>query len=316
MPFIKQKLYAPTKIKAFLLLMNELNISQKEAQRLIAKGRVFVDSEPLVKTGAFVEGEIEVVVFKPSTQGLKPTFESEHFVVFDKPSGVLIHPQNRYTKYSLVDELRYQYGKEANITHRIDQETSGLVLCAKSKQSEIDIKMLFENRAITKKYLALVHGKIEKALFIDEPLLRQKHHMSNIRTIVIVDQKGKPSQTSVKPLEYFPYLNMTLVEASPLTGRQHQIRVHLFHVKHPIVGDPLYGQSYEDMMKYFDRILTNEQRIKNTKASRLLLHANELEFSLYNEHFHIKSSINFKDIALQNVSCETNNSNKKISMCE
>ncbi len=292
---------AKEKQKAFLYLMRELGLSQKEAQRLISRGRLFVGGEAMRHTGGFVEGEFDLVVFEPISRGLEPLVEEEHFVAYDKPSGVLIHPQNRYTPYSLVDELRYKYGKDANITHRIDQETSGLVLCAKSKQAEIDIKYLFENRLIEKSYLAMVHGKMEKPLTIDAPLLREKHHQTNIRTIVVVDEKGKPSQTFVEPLEYFDELDMTLVRAKPYTGRQHQIRVHLFHVKHPIVGDPLYGQSFENMMRYFDRELTKEERLKNTKATRLLLHADTLSFDLYSQHYELKSGIDFKEEALFHV---------------
>ena len=294
MPFVVKKFYVKEKTKAFLFLIKELGYSQKEAQRLISKGRLFINGESMNKTGGYVEGEFELVEFEPITKGLKPIVEEEHFVVYDKPSGVLIHPQNRHTPYSLVDELRYQFGKEANITHRIDQETSGIVLCAKNKQAEIDIKYLFENRLIQKAYLAIVHGKLDQKLTIEAPLLRQKHKDSNIRTIVIVDEKGKPSKTTIKPLHYFDDLDMTLVEAKPHTGRQHQIRVHLFHVKHPIVGDPLYGQTFENMMKYFDKEITNMERLKNTKASRLLLHANELWFNLYKKDFHIKSKIDFQ----------------------
>jgi 23S rRNA pseudouridine1911/1915/1917 synthase len=253
----------------------------------------------MTKTGGLIEGDFELVEFEPTTKGLKPIVEEEYFVVFDKPSGVLIHPQNRHTPYSLVDELRYQYGKEANITHRIDQETSGLVLCAKSKQAEIDIKYLFENRLIEKTYLALVSGKVEKPMTIEAPLLRQKHNHTTIRTIVVVDEKGKNSKTEVKPLHYFKEHNMTLIEAKPHTGRQHQIRVHLFHVKHPIVGDPLYGQTMENMMKYFDTELSIEERLTNTKAPRLLLHANSLSFTLYDTLYFIKTKTDFKKICLE-----------------
>ena len=293
MPFVVKKLFAQEKTKLFLFLMRELGYTQKQAQRLISKGRVFVDGKPFTKTGGFVEGAFELIEFEPMTKGLKPIIEEEHFVVFDKPTGLLVHPQNRHTPYTLMDELRYQYGREANITHRIDQETSGIVLCAKSKQAERDIKYLFENRLIQKSYLAVVHGHLEKDLNIDAPLLTTKHHHTNVRNLVIVDEKGKPSFTSIKPLRYFEEFDMTLVEAKPHTGRQHQIRVHLFHVKHPIVGDPVYGQSVENMLRYFDRRLTKEERIQYTKSSRLLLHANALEFSLYGKDYNIQSKINF-----------------------
>ncbi len=301
MPFVVKKFFAKEKTKLFLYLMRELGYTQKEAQRIISKGRVFVDGEAFIKTGGFVEGEFELVEFEPMTKGLRPIIEEEHFVVFDKPTGLLVHPQNRHTPYTLIDELRYQYGKEANITHRIDQETSGIVLCAKSKQAEIDIKYLFENRLIQKSYLAVVHGHVDKEMRIDAPLLTTKHRHTNIRNLVIVDEKGKPSLTTVKPLHYFEDLNMTLVEAKPHTGRQHQIRVHLFHVKHPIVGDPVYGQQAENMLKYFDRQLSKDERVKNTKSKRLLLHANSLEFSLYGRDYKIESQCDFLNEALASI---------------
>ena len=301
MPFVIKKLFAKEKVKLFLFLMRELGYTQKEAQRLISKGRVFVNGEAYTKTGGFIEGEFELVEFEPITKGLMPIIEEEHFVVYDKPTGLLVHPQNRHTPYTLIDELRYRYGKEANITHRIDQETSGIVLCAKSKQAEIDIKYLFENRLIQKSYLAVVHGHIENELQIDAPLLTTKHRHTNIRNLVIVDENGKPSLTTIKPLQYFEDLDMTLIEAKPHTGRQHQIRVHLFHVKHPIVGDPVYGQNEKNMLKYFDRQLTKEERVINTKATRLLLHANSLEFSLYGKDYKLKSRCDFLKEALNSI---------------
>ena len=309
MPFVIKKLFTPEKTKLFLFLMRERGLTQKEAQRVISKERVFVDGKPFTKTGGFIEGAFELVEFEPMTKGLEPIIEEEHFVVYDKPTGLLVHPQNRHTPYTLIDELRYRYGKEANITHRIDQETSGIVLCAKSKQAEIDIKYLFENRLIQKSYLAVVHGHLDKEISIDAPLLTTKHRHTNIRNLVIVDEKGKPSLTTITPLQYFEDLDMTLVEAKPHTGRQHQIRVHLFHVKHPIVGDPVYGQNIENMLHYFDRKLTKEERLKNTKSTRLLLHANELKFSLYEKNYKIQSQRDFLKEALdsmRNVSCETN----------
>ena len=293
MPFVMKKMYVKEKQKAFLYLIKKLGYTQKEAQRLIAKGRLFVNGEAMTKTAGEIEGEFEFIYFEPITKGLSPHAEHEEFVLFDKPSGVLIHPQNRNTPYSLIDELKYQFGRDANIAHRIDQETSGLVLCAKNKQSERDIKMMFEQRDMKKRYLALVHGEIKEPLTIEAPLLRAKDESAIVRMVVKVDKRGKKSKTDFKPLKYFPHAKMTLVECSPHTGRQHQIRVHLFHVKHPIVGDPIYGQSEDDMIKFLDKVLTKDERIKKSGAGRLLLHANELEFNLYGKDYHFVSKVDF-----------------------
>jgi 23S rRNA pseudouridine1911/1915/1917 synthase len=301
MPFVKKKMYVKTKQKAFIFLINELGYSQREAQRFISKGRVLVDGEKMLKTAGEIEGEFEFIYFEPITKGLKPTYEEKEFIVFDKPSGVLIHPQTKKTPYSLTDEIKYQFGRDANITHRIDQETSGLVLCSKNKESEREIKMMFQEREMKKKYIALVHGELKESICIEEPLLRSQAESAMVRMVVKVDERGKKSKTDFKPLKYFNEKNMTLVECSPHTGRQHQIRVHLFHIGHTIVGDPIYGQSEEKMVQFLDKVLTPRDRIANGGASRLLLHANELEFELYGKKYHIKSDLDFEKVCFESM---------------
>ena len=299
MPFVLKKMFAKKKQRAFLYLIKELGYTQREAQRLIAKGRLLIDGEPMTKSTYEIEGKFEFITFEPTTKGLIPHVVEDEFVIFDKPSGVLIHPQNRNTPYSLIDELKYQFGMNANIAHRIDQETSGLVLCARNKKSERDIKMMFQERDMKKKYLAMVHGKLTETFCVEAPLLRAKDESAIVRMVVKVDERGKPSKTDFKPLKYFPQTDTTMVECSPHTGRQHQIRVHLFHVKHPIVGDPIYGQDEKDILKFLDKNISDEERIKKSGASRLLLHANELEFELYDKTYHFKSRVDFEKISLK-----------------
>ncbi|MDD2651971.1 MAG: RluA family pseudouridine synthase [Sulfurimonas sp.] len=297
-----KKMFAKEKERAFVFLKRELGISQRDIQRYIAIGRVLVNGVPITKPSEYLEGTFEYICFEPVSKGLAPHEVHENFVVFDKPSGMLIHPQNRHTEYSLIDELRSQFGMEANIAHRIDQETSGLVLCARDKKSEIDIKMMFQEREMKKKYLAMVHGELKEELRIDAPLLRYDDEKSAlVRMVVKVDSSGKESLTFVKPLKYFPHLNTTLVECSPHTGRQHQIRVHMFHMKHPIVGDPVYGQSEENIVKYLDRELERDTRVKLSGARRLLLHANELEFELYGKKYSMKSNVDFEQICFESM---------------
>ena len=303
MPFVKKKYFVAPKQKAVFYLMKEFGYPQREAQRYISKGRVLVNGEKMVKTAGEIEGEIEFIYFDPISKGLEPTFVEEEFVVFDKPSGVLVHPQTKATPYSLIDELKSQFGMDANIAHRIDQETSGLVLCARNKTSEREIKMMFQERDMQKKYLAMVHGEFNEDMIVEAPLLRSQDQSSAmVRMIVKVDEAGKASKTTFRPLEYFPEKDMTLIECSPHTGRQHQIRVHLFHVKHTIVGDPVYGQSDENLVKFLDKELTPLDRIKNGGASRLLLHASELEFELYTKAYDIKSKIDFKKVCFESMS--------------
>ncbi len=128
--------------------------------------------------------------------------------------------------------------------------------------------------------------------------------MATVRKPVVAGsfyESGKESLTYVKPIKYYPELNMTMVECSPHTGRQHQIRVHMFHVKHPIVGDPVYGQSEENIVKYLDRELDRDTRVELSGAKRLLLHANELEFELYGKKYNIKSGVDFEKVCFENM---------------
>jgi 23S rRNA pseudouridine1911/1915/1917 synthase len=293
LPFVLKDFIAPKKTKAFLFLIHELGYTQRDAQRYIAKGRLFVDGEAMKDPGGEIEGLFQCVIFEPVSRGLAPVFQTDSFALFDKPSGVLVHPQNRNTPYSMVDEIRHRYGPHANITHRIDQETSGLLLAAKNKQSERKLKLMFENREMDKRYLAFVHGKVEHDMNIGAPLIRREDDSSLVRMVVKVHVEGKPSKTEIKVLEYFPDLDMTLVEAKPLTGRQHQIRVHLFHVKHPIVGDPIYGQLEEDVVRFLDKEISDEERIEKSGARRLLLHASRLAFTLDGIRYDLVSKEDF-----------------------
>ena len=292
MPFVVKEFEVTQKTKAFLFLMQEMGYTQKEAQRLIARGRLQVNGEVMKHTGGYFEGKISFICFEGISRGLKPVFETPEFAIYDKPSGVLVHPQNRNTAYSMIDEAHAAFGREANITHRIDQETSGLLLISKDKESERSLKWLFESREIKKSYLALVHGEFPDELDVDAPLLRKEDEEAIVRMVVRIHEDGKSAQTSFKRLCYYPDLDMSLVECYPRTGRQHQIRVHLFHVKHPIVGDPIYGQSEEDVARFLDREISPQERKEKSGAKRLMLHANQLCF-VHGSHYCINSKDKF-----------------------
>jgi len=139
-----------------------------------------------------------------------------------------------------------------------------------------------------------VKGHMKEELFIDEKLKRDVE-TSQIRLKVHVDERGKPSQTKVIPLHYFEDKDATLVQAFPYTGRQHQIRVHLFHVKHPIVGDMIYGVEEEDAERYLDGSMSAEEQYEKTLSSRLLLHAYSLSFNFKGVDYTIESTIDVKN---------------------
>ncbi len=286
-----KKFTVERKVKAFKFLMQNFDLSMRDAQRWIDKKRLSCDGEVVIKKPQEISGNIEVIVFEASTRGLLPIFETRDFAIYDKPSGVLIHPANRFTEYSLTHELKHRYGNGANITHRIDKETSGLVIVAKHKVAEKGIKKLFESREVKKSYLSYVRGKINKKLFIDAPILKNRE-FDEIKLKVTINEKGKSSQTIIEPLVYHEKEDITLIKATPLTGRQHQIRVHMFHVKHPIIGDPIYGVSVKTADDYLNGRLDEAERVKLTGASRLMLHANTIGFT-YKNRFEIISKMKF-----------------------
>jgi len=293
LPFVTKKINVSPPQSALSFFTNELGYARSEAQRLIARGRVSRNGAVINDPLEYIEGECELICFEPLSRGLKPMFVANDFAVFDKPSGLRVHPYSRNSPYSLNDEIKHLFGDDANATHRIDQETSGLVLVSRNKESEAVLKRLFSERQIAKRYLALVKGHMEEPLDIQEPLFRHDHPNLLVSMVVKVHPSGKPSRTLVRPLRYFPEHDMTLVEALPLTGRTHQIRVHLFHVKHPIVGDPVYGQADEDIVRYIKKEVSAEERLEKSGAIRLLLHAHSLEFDYRDEHYRIVSEKDF-----------------------
>lgn len=270
-------------------MMQECGFSMKEAQRMIDRCRLHVKDEVITDKGQKIRGQVYVVMYEPNSRGLLPTFTEEDFVVFEKPSNVLVHPTSRKTTYALYDEILHLYGKDAHVVHRLDRETSGLIVVAKHKKAESALKMLFEKREVQKSYLALVRGHMKESLHVDAPLFHNPDYGA-IKLRMYVDERGKPSVTDFEPLHYFEDIDATLVECFPKTGRQHQLRAHLFHVEHPILGDPIYGVEAEDTSRYLDQVLSDEERFEIMGANRLLLHANTLTFTYKEKEYLFEST--------------------------
>ena len=301
MAYITKKIYQEELKKTFKVLIDELGINIHEAQRMVDRKRVFVDGVLLEEKSGEIQGKIEVVLFQPNPIGLKPVFETEDFAVFEKPSGVLVHPRKREEIQTLNDDIKFLFGKNANAVHRIDRGTSGLVLISKNKTSEVALKQLFEEKKVYKEYLALVKGKLKSSMTIDEKLLVDLPS-SLIRIKVHVNKNGKNSFTKIEPLEYDKINNVSLIRAIPQTGRQHQIRVHLFHVEHFILGDTLYGIDEILAERYLNGEMTEEERLSCTKAKRLLLHASCISFEYKNIKYDIVSKKDIKKEFYEN--CE------------
>ncbi|MFW3340591.1 RluA family pseudouridine synthase [Aliarcobacter butzleri] len=279
MAFTLRKYDAIKGKKIQLFLIQNLKIEPKIGQRLTSKGRIFDENMNQINAGDEIPTEhIFIAVFEGQTKGLKPLLEFENFAIFDKPTHLMVHPISKNTSYSLLDEIRYHFGKNANLIHRIDAETSGLVIVGKNKKSEIELKDMFQEKKYHKSYLAIVQGEIKEELKIDKALDREGKAIGVRMKVCTQEEGGKESITIIKPIIYDKEKNLTLVEALPLTGRQHQIRVHLHSMGHTILGDPIYGVDDENAENYLNKTLSKEDRFKVTKSHRLWLHANYLEF--------------------------------------
>jgi len=292
MPFVKEKFHIEEETIAFLYVMRTLNYTQGQAQRHIAKGRLIINGESMTHTGTKVQGDVEMVFFRPKGTGVRPTFQNHNFMIFEKPSGVLVHPNTMATPYSMLDEVRSIAGDNANGTHRIDMETSGLFLASKHKKAEHHLKTSFEKRTIKKSYLAWVDGKLTEPFTSKEGIKVNKHGYEETKHKVFISAEGKASHTDFLPLAYDEALDASLIACYPHTGRLHQIRIHLFHVKHPILGDPIYGATYAASDDYLDMTQSEEDRLIQHGAPRLMLHAQSLEFT-YGSRFYIESREDF-----------------------
>ena len=277
MPFILKKYEAIKDKKLSLFLLQNLKIDHKLAQRIASKGRIFDEEMNTIAPSDNIPTDyIYMAVFEGITRGLKPLLEFEDFAIFDKPTHLMVHPISKSTPYSLLDEIRFHFGEDANLIHRIDAETSGLIIVGKNKKSEIELKEMFQDKKYHKSYLAIVEGHIKEEMRIDKGLDREGL-VIGVRMKICDD--GKESVTVIKPISYNKEKDLTLIEALPLTGRQHQIRVHLYSENHRILGDPIYGVDDVNAEDYLNKTLSDEDRFDVTKSHRLWLHANYLEFT-------------------------------------
>lgn len=291
MPFVKQKFHINTPTKATIFLQNNLNLSQKEAQRIIDKGRIFVDGLPFRQKAGILSGDIWMSRFEPKDLGIKPIFKTQDFAIFDKPPKLLVHPKGRFYHLSLLDSIKFHFGSDANPINRLDSETSGILLVSLNKQSEIILKKSFETRNVQKCYLAFVYGKIQNCI-IDLNILEQnKNKDLGIRSIVSLE--GKKAITKIECIHYDKKNNISFIKAYPITGRTHQIRVHLSYIGHRIVGECLYGIDDKYARNYLDKMLDDKTRKEIFGASRLMLHSERLEFTYKNTKFIIKSKMDF-----------------------
>ncbi|OOC34451.1 RluA family pseudouridine synthase [Helicobacter pylori] len=281
MPFVEEEFEILKPTKALFLVCDILKCSLKEAQRHLDKQRL-KQNQQAVRKSQIIQGVVRLIHFKPNEKTQVLVFETKDFGVFDKPAQVYTHPKGYFYHESLLDCIQSHWGKNAHPAHRLDYETSGLVLAGKTLQSTKDLKALFMQKKVKKTYLALVHGLIEKSMKIDKPILTPQNIQKDLCIRSKISPLGKPSITLVEPLSYNPFLDISLLKITPLTGRTHQIRLHLSSVGHRIVGEGLYGVVDEEAREYL-------QLKRENNAPLLMLHAFRLGFEFKKAFYEITS---------------------------
>ena len=431
--------------KIYEILLS-LGYDMKSAQRICDKHRVTDAEDQNLHKNSVARGEIFLIDYKCEPRGLKPIFECDAFAAFDKPSGILSHPSGRNSPYNMYDEIWSLYGQDACVAHRLDLETSGILIVAKDKDAARELKECFEQRRVMKSYLALVRGDLQSAAcngeiencyalgsyeicgskfaddavsltdnvsdlrdmralkgagdkfgfnilsngvsrglwrstlsggaqakfesgaptgdvggefkfdalsygvsdklkpaiamssadnghkpcalsvakslpatskgcvnlkkfepakyakfseklkflkdfegFVIDAPIAPSDEFADLKIRMKISRDGKEAITLIRPLRYFSDIDASLIECYPLTGRQHQIRLHLFAAGAPILGEPLYGLLREQAERILDKKMDETERIRTTGAPRLLLHANAICFELGGERYEIKS---------------------------
>ena len=223
--------------------------SRSRLARLIEEGHVKVDGEAAASRRKMKSGEaldVSLVArpseaaFRPEAIALPVVHEDEDLLVVDKPAGLVVHPGSGNWAGTMLNALLHhapQTGElpRAGIVHRLDKDTSGLLVVAKNEPAQAALVRQLQARTVKRTYLALARGRVERAGSVDAPIGR--HPVRRTRMAVVAS--GKPALTHYRVRESFPH--HTLLECELETGRTHQIRVHLAEIGHPIEGDPAYA---------------------------------------------------------------------------
>jgi 23S rRNA pseudouridine1911/1915/1917 synthase len=252
------------------------DLSRGTVQGLIESGRVRVDGQQRKSKFRMTPGEVvSVEIPPPRIDEILPDpiplcviYEDADVIVIDKPAGMVVHPAPGHPRGTLANALLAHVpgisvggSQRPGIVHRLDKDTSGLIVAAKTDRGRTTLVTQWEDRSVEKTYLALVSGSVaDEEAIIDAPIGRDPKYRQRMAVV----RSGRPAVTRFHVVERFP--NTTLLEVTIETGRTHQIRVHLAFIGHPIVGDRLYGRA----------------RPAEPALERQFLHASALAFTLPN----------------------------------
>lgn len=257
------------RIDTFLSKILE-NYSRTKIQQFIKEGTVLVNGNKC-KPSLSLQTDDEILCDLKDTEELKIEpenipldiiWEDENYSIVNKPSGMLTHPTSKEKNGTLVNALLYKYGTtnlsdvngnfRRGILHRLDRNTSGLLIIAKNNDAHIKMAQMIKNRQVEKRYRAVVKGVISENIIINQPIGRSKRNPTKME----VSPDGKPSLTEVYIIKQFS--DATYVDINLKTGRTHQIRVHLSSIGHPVYNDTLYG--FGKM-----KVITDEQVLQSYK---------------------------------------------------
>jgi len=259
--------------------------SRSSLKKLIDDGDVTVNDNPAKSSYKLRENdsvEIELTelpakTFEPENIELEIVYEDEQLAVINKPAGMVVHPGAGVLNGTLANAIAYhfkfqvsdsKFENRVGIVHRLDKDTSGLIVVAKTEEIHEQLSEQFREREVFKSYVALVHGEIEqKEGTIDQPIAREKHN----RTRMAIRKHGRNALSLWKVRKRFE--KFTLLNVEIKTGRTHQIRVHLMSVNHPVVGDETYNGGRDKTVK--------DMKVRQaiSDLNRFFLHAERLSFT-------------------------------------
>jgi 23S rRNA pseudouridine1911/1915/1917 synthase len=234
-----------------VFLAARLACSRADAQRSIEQGAV-INGRPARSSHKVHAGDRVEVTLPETTADDEPTvlaaapedipltvlFEDEEIIVIDKPAGMVVHPAGDITHGTLANALTHRWGHEPGLVHRLDRDTSGVMVVARSTSARERLTEQFRLHTVTKEYLALVHGRPAAGGRIDVPLRRDRKN--RLRIVTCPPGEGRDALTLYRVRQ--AWSEVALLDVEIKTGRTHQIRVHCAHLGHPVVADEMYGK--------------------------------------------------------------------------